>query len=58
METAMRGKLTITAEWERLDEGLPEERACFAAIGIYRGDVCLTEGHDGYVKRFRTAPLL
>jgi hypothetical protein len=58
METAMPRELTITADWERLDEGLPEERACFAAVGIYSGEVCLTEGHDGYVKRFRAAPLL
>ncbi len=58
MEAAVPGELTISADWERLEEGLPEERACFAAIGIYAGDLCLTEGHDGYVKRFRAAPLL
>ena len=30
----MASRLTISAEWERLDEGAAEERACFAAIGI------------------------
>ncbi len=58
METAVSCELTISADWERLDDGSPEERACFAAVGIYFGDSCLSEGHDGYVKRFRAAPLL
>jgi Zn-dependent peptidase ImmA (M78 family) len=65
METAVpndltipANELTITADWERLDQGSPEERACFSAISIYWGNLSLTEGSDGYVKRFRAAPLL
>jgi hypothetical protein len=58
VETAVPGELMITADWERLDEGPPEERACFAAVGIYCGDLCLTEGHDSYVKRLRPGPLV
>jgi hypothetical protein len=58
MGKAVPGELTITADWERLEEGLPEERACFAAVEIRCGDLCLTEGHDSYVKRLRQGPLL
>ena len=47
----MASRLTISAEWERLDEGAAEERACFAAIGIWRNDISLTAGHDSFVKR-------
>jgi hypothetical protein len=57
MEPTMPRELSITADWERLEDGSPEERACFAEVGIYCGDVCLTNGYDGYVKRFRP-PLL
>jgi hypothetical protein len=58
MGKAVPGELTITADWERLDGAPPEERACFAAVEIRCGDLCLTEGHDGYVKRLRPGPLL
>jgi len=54
----MQPTLSITAEWERLDEGAPEERACFAALGILSNNHWLTEGRDGFVNRIRTAPLL
>ncbi|MDR3537165.1 MAG: hypothetical protein P4L71_11755 [Acetobacteraceae bacterium] len=54
----MQPALSITADWERLDEGSPEERACFAAIGILCNDHWLTEGHDGFVNRVRTGPLV
>ena len=50
--------LTISAEWERLDEGAPEERACFAAIGIWRNDISLTAGHDSFVNIVRKTPYL
>jgi hypothetical protein len=46
-------ELLIDAEWERLEAGPPEERACFAALGIRVGDVWLTEADDGFVKRIR-----
>jgi hypothetical protein len=46
-------RLTIEAEWERLERGSPEERAAFAAIGIRCDDVWLTEAEDTFVKRIR-----
>lgn len=54
----MSDVLSITADWEPLAEGEPEERACFASLGIRYGNRWLTEGQDAYVKRVRTAPLL
>jgi hypothetical protein len=55
---AMQHTLSITADWERLEEGSPEERACFAAVGILCNDQWLTEGRDGFVNRIRTGPLI
>lgn len=54
----MPGELNITADWERLEEGSPEERAAFAALGIRHGEVWLTECRDAYVNRTRSAPML
>ncbi len=54
----MQPTLTISADWETLQKGAPEERACFAAIGILGNGHWLTEGRDGLVNRIRTAPLL
>lgn len=54
----MASELNITVEPERLDEGSAEERACFAAIALCHRDRCLTEGHDGFVNKVRSAPLL
>ncbi len=54
----MQPTLNISAEWERLDEGELEERACFAALGIQCNDRWLAEGLDGFVNRVRQAPLL
>jgi hypothetical protein len=51
-------RLEITADWERLDEGSPEERACFAAIAIRSGVVSLTDAQDSFVNRVRSAPFL
>ncbi|MBV9219810.1 MAG: hypothetical protein JO366_02045 [Methylobacteriaceae bacterium] len=48
----------FSADWERLDEGSPEERACFAALGIHFGNLWLTEGNDTFVNRVRPAPML
>ena len=47
--------LSIKAEWEALDTGPPEERACFAAIGIFSGNLSLTEADDAFVKRLRSS---
>jgi len=48
----------IDAAWEPLDIGQPEERACFAALGIFAHNICLTEGSDALANRLRQAPLL
>ena len=45
--------LTIEAEWERLDSGAPEERACFAALGICADGIWFTQAEDAFVKRLR-----
>ena len=47
----------LTADWETLDEGRPEEIACFAALRIELNNVLLSEGHDPFVRRVRNAPL-
>lgn len=49
----MNTSLNIVAEWEALSRGPPEERACFAAIGIRLGDVWLTRAEDAFVQRLR-----
>lgn len=54
----MSRALKFDAEWESLPSGSPEERACFAQIGIQYGDRWLTEVDDRLVKRTRTAPAL
>lgn len=58
MGTTLTEGLQISAEWEVLPEGSPEEQACFAELGIRCHGVWLTEGHDSFVKRTRTAPYL
>lgn len=50
--------LHISTNWERLEEGPPEERACFGAIGMSWNDVWLTEGNDTFVNVIRKAPYL
>ncbi|MGI5864519.1 MAG: hypothetical protein ACOX6T_21055 [Myxococcales bacterium] len=45
--------LAIDAQWERLNSGSPEERATFAAIGIFVDGLSLTEAEDYFVKRVR-----
>lgn len=50
--------LCISAEWEHLDEGGLDERACFGAIGIRANGHWLSEGRDSLVNRLRQAPLL
>lgn len=48
----------ISADWENLGEGSPEERSCFAALGIRANELWLTEGHDALANRLRQAPFL
>lgn len=43
--------VSIEADWERLEAGTPEDRACFAAIGIRAGDVWLTQAEDTLARR-------
>ena len=44
---------TIETDWEVLQQGAPEVRACFAAIGIGQHDIWLTEAEDKFVNRVR-----
>lgn len=48
----------IEVNWEELDTGPAEERACFAALGISAHERWLTEGHDILANRLRQKPLL
>ena len=54
----MLGSLEIKVDPEKLNEGSPEERACFAALTISFGAVLLTEGYDEFINKVRSAPLL
>ncbi|MEI9988856.1 MAG: hypothetical protein WDM86_02355 [Rhizomicrobium sp.] len=54
----MNDQINFDAEWEALDRGSPEERACFAAISVRCNDSYLTECNDGIVNRVRVAPYL
>jgi hypothetical protein len=58
LEAAVTSGLSISADWEALSEGSPEERACFSALSISCHDKYLTEMLDAYVKRTRHNPLL
>lgn len=49
---------SISTDWEVLEEGSPEERACFGAVSIKMGNLWLSEGHDPFVRRVRKAPLV
>jgi hypothetical protein len=54
----MSERWSISAEWAQLDDGSPEERACFAALGICTDDSCLTFGYDSLLQSVRRAPFL
>lgn len=54
----MNQRFQISAEWESLGEGSPEERSCFAALGIRANGIWLTEGRDALANRLRQAPFL
>ena len=47
--------LSITADWEQLEAGSPEERAGFAAIRIAANGKVLSEAEDAFVNRVRTS---
>ncbi len=54
----MSSDLSFVADWEALDRGDPEDRACFAALGIEFGGIWLTEAEDGFAKSLRKKPYL
>jgi hypothetical protein len=58
METAMSDHLQLNMDWERLDEGPEEERACFGQLHIRLGKIILSEGQDGFIERTRPGPLV
>jgi hypothetical protein len=58
VEAAMTASLSINPGWEHLERGQPEERACFAAVGIQARDRWLTEGWDAIANRLRQQPYL
>lgn len=53
MARTVNDSLTIEADWETLDRGSPEERACFSALGIRCGETWLTQAEDAFVNRVR-----
>jgi hypothetical protein len=54
----MSTRWSINCEWEVLDVGSAEERACFAAIGIQAHSIWLTEGLDLLSNSIRKSPRL
>ncbi|MDR8398671.1 hypothetical protein NE850_20260 [Paraburkholderia sp. USG1] len=54
----MSERWSINADWAELETGSPEERAGFAALGIYAYDACLTAGHDRLLQSIRHSPYL
>jgi hypothetical protein len=58
METATSSHLQLTMDWERLDQGPDEERACYGQLQIRLGNILLSEGQDGFVERTRPGPLV
>ncbi len=49
----MSPRFSIEIAWERLDCGLPEERAAFGAVGVRVENLWLTDAHDSFVGRVR-----
>lgn len=54
----MSTRWTIKTDWASLDEGSPEERACFASIGIAAYGTWLTAGHDRILQSVRDTAYL
>ncbi len=54
----MPAGLEIALAPERLDEGPPEERACFGLFTIRAGEVELTGGMDFFISAYRPGPLV
>ena len=49
----MSKEFFIDPSWERLDRGSPEEKACFALLGVRCHGAWLTEAEDAFVKTVR-----
>jgi hypothetical protein len=58
MEKAMPAGLEIALAPELLDEGTPEERACFGLFTMRIGEIDLTGGIDFFVSNYRPGPLV
>ena len=58
MEQALPAGLEITLAPERLDEGPPEERACFGLFTIRAGAAELTAGLDFFISAYCPGPLV
>lgn len=54
----MSSRWSIKTEWEELETGTPEERACFATLAISAYGISLTTGHDRLLQSVRAAPYL
>lgn len=54
----MPGELSFSVNWERLEEGAPEERASFGSFAIRWNDHSLTEGQDLFINSLRQGPLI
>lgn len=54
----MPAGLEIELMPERLDEGTPEERACFGLFTIRAGEADLTGGMDSFIAAYRPGPLV
>ncbi|HJU15483.1 MAG TPA: hypothetical protein VJ770_03350 [Stellaceae bacterium] len=54
----MAAGLEIALAPERLDEGTPEECACFGLFTIRAGEVELTSGMDFFISAYRPGPLV
>lgn len=44
---------SIDVQWEKLDQGTLEERACFGGLGIRAGDLWLTDAKDVFINATR-----
>ncbi len=53
----MPAGLEIALAPERLDEGTPEEQACFGLFTIRAGEADLTGGMDSFIAAYRPGPL-
>lgn len=54
----MTASWAISAKWEALDAGPPEERAGFGELCIKAHGINFTEGHDVVANRLRDGPLV